>query len=150
MQHLKRHLPESRTVGSQFTSPDLITARQVVDFAYEKIKYRYRGERMVLTVDCGRVIGLDAVIALEDIPLGTTVRKETRIKREQGSSRKPSYTVLVAYGLRRRHTTKMVIVAEPIAGARNLHTFSSIYPGNYAPDFDDAEFWNTHAFIREK
>jgi len=150
MKHLKRHLKDSKTAGSVFTAQEFKTARQIIDYAYKQIEFKYRGEIMVRTIDFGKVVGLEALIAIKDIPDHLRhIKREMRVKKEQGK-RAASYSVLVAYGLKRTETSKITIIAEPIYGNPKLHSFSSIYPGEYAPDFDDKEFWMNHAFIAKK
>ncbi|MEK6893642.1 MAG: hypothetical protein AABX07_05580 [Nanoarchaeota archaeon] len=150
IEHLRsNHFPGGEAAGSVFDTKVFRGPKDVIEYAYNKVKYRYRGERMIFSVNCGRTIGLESLTSLDEIPAGTTIRKEIRGEKK-GSKRSPGYTVWKAYGLKMRPTSKMVIILEPVPEKENLHRFSSIYPGRYAPDFDDKEFWSGHAFIVEK
>ena len=147
MHHLARHFPGSGVPGSVFTATDLNTPRKVIHYAYEKIKDQYEGRKLVTPIDCGRIIGLEALIALREVPRGIRIKRVSRITKGQDASRKSSYTVNVVKGLAMPPTTLMTIVAEPIAGRENAHAFTSIFPGRFAPDFSDSAFWARHALI---
>ncbi len=146
-----RHFPSSQRVGSVFTARDLSTPHAVAKFAYELILHADRHIRpydwpfpWVLVHDCGRVIGLDSLIPIKEIPKGTTIKDETRNK----------YPVKVAYGIKRRPTQTIVIIAGPIGDGseRNgLHACHTAYPGTYAPDLTKEHkcFWDEWAFIEE-
>ncbi|MDP3881308.1 MAG: hypothetical protein Q8Q31_00320 [Nanoarchaeota archaeon] len=149
MEHVKIHLPGSHTSGSIFTHPKFRTARNVADYAYDQISGIYKGQRLVLTVDFGEMVGLEGVIAIKEIPKHIPVKRVGRERKSYGK-RPHSYTVPVAYGIKRTPTNKITIIAEPVVDNGNLHAFSSIFPGNYAPDFSDVKFWNQHALISER
>lgn len=147
MEHLKRHFPKSGIVGSVFTGR-FRTPRQVVDYALSAIEPIYRGERLVHIVRFGEDIGLDAIIPLNGIPEGKTISREGRtVKLDAG--RPASYTVQVVYGIKRRPTRQMVIIAGPLLDKPKYHGFISIYPGVHAPDFSNKTFWRRYAFIKE-
>ncbi|MEK6888655.1 MAG: hypothetical protein AABW80_00950 [Nanoarchaeota archaeon] len=147
MKHIKRHFPGSGITGSVFTGR-FRNPRQVIDFAYDAISSLYEGRQLIKIAKLDEIIGLSAVVPLLSIPKHVTVRRETRIKKRD-AGRSPSYTVLVAYGMKRIPTRQMVIIAEPLP-ERKIHTFSTIHPGTYAPDFTDTDFWKNHVFINER
>ena len=150
MQHLKRHFASGKTLGSIFTGNRFRTPRDVVDYAFEQIKNRYHGERLILQKNLDEIIGLEGIVKIKDLLPTTSFKRDTREKKKDSAKRAKNYTVWVAYGIKRQPTHNLVIIAEPLPSNPNIHTFSSIYPGKYAPDFDDAKFWNEHAFINEK
>ncbi len=146
IEHLKNnHFPGRKAVGSVFDTKVFREPKDVIDYAYNQVKHRYRGRRMIFSINCRKIIGLESLISLDEIPAGTTIRKEMRGEKKS-SKRSPGYTVWKVYGIKKRPTNKMVIILEPVPERGNLHRFSSIYPGRYAPDFDDKEFWSRHAF----
>lgn len=144
LDHIKRHFKESGVPGSIFTSPDFDSPKKVIDYAYSLIENEYKGVKLIKEVDLGQIIGLDALIPLSEVPEHCNVKREIRIIEDD----EPPYTVYVVTGIPLRETSKMVIIAEPVPGENGIHAFSSIYPGRYAPDFSDKEFWETHAFIK--
>lgn len=137
MDHLDRHIRGSGTVGSTFVGE--LDARAIVDYAYEKIRELYRGERVVLEVDVPFVVGLEGVIMLSRLPRGTEI---TKVKRDK------IHEVNVVKGLKKRKTRHLVIVAGPLEPVeKGRHGFISIYPGMCCPDLSNREFWGNYAFI---
>ena len=142
--HLARHLPGSKIAGSVFTHPRFRTTRQIIDYAYEQIKEDYVGRRLVREIEYHENVGLEGIILVREVPRHFKIKRGTRVKKAKDSKRSPSYTALIVEGLARPKTNRMVIIAEPVDG---IHRFSSIYPGRYAPEFDDAKFWRENALI---
>ncbi len=150
--HVRLHLGGTKMPGSVFTAPYLRTPQQVADFAYSKMRDQYNGIRKAFVFDCRDIIGLDSLIAIRDIPPHTTIKienREPKARKFVGGPRPVSYSVNIAYGLHRRPTSRIVILAGPVEGSPNDHAFYTIYPGEYAPDFTEKVFWRNHAFIRE-
>ena len=140
MEHLDRHIRGSETVGSTFTGE--LDARAIVDYAFEKIKKGYGGKKIVLEVDVGFVVGLEGVTMLSRLSRGTKVEKTIRDGK---------YEVNVVQGIKKRPTSRLVIVAGPLEPvSKGRHGFITIYPGMCCPDLDDREFWKNHAFIDSK
>lgn len=153
IRHLKRHFKGSDILGSKFTGARFPTIKEVIDYAYAEIAPLYdSGKKLVIERTFPQIIGLEGIIALSDLPSQTQIYKESREKEfDSFLGRQEEYEVNVVYGIQRKTTNNLVIVAGPIpASDPVVHTFLSIYPGRYAPDFDDSKFWNEHAFINEK
>jgi len=148
LEHVKSHLANSKKAGSIFTNPKLQTPRQIADYAWEKIKNRYAGRRMGIEIDCGEVVGLEALVPISELPSKTKTKREIRGRGKDLTGRAKGYTVWIAYGIKKPETTKLTIIAGPVKGNENIHAFESVYPGRWAPDFTNSKFWNTHAFIR--
>lgn len=151
IEHIReRHFPFSPHVGSVFTARELSTPRLVAEFAYNLINHADRNEKpyekpfpFILVHDCKKIIGLDSLVPINEIPKGTTVKDEIRNR----------YPVKVAYGIKRRPTQTVVIIAGPIDvdDMQGLHACYTVYPGTYAPDLINANkrFWSEWAFIEE-
>jgi hypothetical protein len=146
LRHIERHFPHNSTPGSKFNSR-FKDPKEVAEYAWEKIKYAYRGELLIREINFQEVIGLEALIALKDIPKGVGIKKRTReIPNKNKPGRYNSYTIWTAEDMRLQETKTMTVIAGPLERTR-VHTFLTIYPGRYAPDFSDQEFWSKHALI---
>jgi hypothetical protein len=152
MEHIKRHFAKGGTVGSIFTGNRFRTPRDVVDYAYEIVISTYRGDLRTYQRRFDEVIGLEGIIAIKDLPAHTAFKRETRERKRETiiKRRSTSYSVWIAYGIKRKPTKNIVIIAGPLPQNPSIHTFLSIYPGMYAPDFEDVEFWQKYAFINER
>jgi hypothetical protein len=140
--HLVRHFSGSQTPGSVFLDSSFSNAVEVIDLAFDLVKRKYDGDKLVLVHECPKPIGLNAVIALKDLPPTAQLSKDNR---------DGEHEVNVVSGIKRKLTNKITIIAEPL-GEKNFdteekHGFSSIYPGEFCPDHKDLDFWETHAFI---
>ncbi len=150
VEHIKRHFPTGQTRGSIFTGTRFRTVQDVIDYAYEIVKGRYRGEEMVIQKRFDEFIGLEGIVDMNTLPDHTSYKREMREKRKGSSGRPQSYTTWVAYGTKRKPTKNLVIIAGSWPSNPSVHTFLTIYPGMLAPDFDDQQFWNRYAFTEEK
>ena len=143
--HLKRHFPNSPTVGSKFGLVGKIkgqeffsTPRSVIDFAWKEVQKRgYKKEKTTIKLDFTYPIGLEGVVALSDLS------SETKVEREK---RDGVHKINIAYNVMKKATKHMVIILGPLETGR--HGFTSIYPGQFCPKIDeDPDFWDKHAFI---
>ncbi|MBM3234460.1 hypothetical protein FJZ19_05195 [Candidatus Pacearchaeota archaeon] len=135
--HLNRHIKGSGTVGSTFIGE--LQARDIVDYAYEKIKDKYRGQQIVLEVEAPFPIGLEGVIMLSKVPKHIEIG---RVKRDG------IHEVNIVRGIPKRKTRYLVIVAGPLKPEEEgKHGFLSIYPGRSCPPLEDTGFWKNWAFI---
>ncbi len=143
--HLKRHFPNSPTVGSKFGMVGKVqgqeffsTPRSVIDFAWKEVQKKgYNGEKTVIELDFDYPIGLEGVVALSDLPEGTEVKPEVRDGKNE---------VNIAYNVMKKPTNHLVISMGPLE--KGGDGFLSIYPGKFCPELDeDKEFWDRHAFI---
>ena len=169
VEHLKRHLEGTDTLGSYFLKGSFPDAKSLIDFAYDQIKEEYRGERLEKAVDLGRHIGYDCVVKISELPENVEIKQEPRGRNE--------YMVNVAYGAEKEETSQMVIVAGPLGKDEDgieIHGFYTIFPGKVAPPFPATreqliewgyegealeravkenekykKFWDEHAFVKE-
>jgi len=139
LRHLDRHFEETG-IGSVFFKHIFPDAKKLVDFALRYIQ-DYNGNLMIRELDLPYDIGLDAVISLDELPEGFEIKKELR----DGTDTK-KIPVNVVYGIKRKLTTHIVIIAGPKESGR--HGIYTIYPGKYCPDLTDKKFWERHAFIK--
>lgn len=135
MDHLARHIRGSETVGSTFRGE--LDPKDIVDYAFEKIRRPYSGEKKAFEISVPFAVGYDGVIHLSKVPRGIEVRKLVRDGRHE---------VNVVSGIRKIPTRNLVVVAGPMEGTEK-HGFLSIYPGQACPPMENREFWERHAFI---
>lgn len=144
--HVARHFPSSPTSGSKFIGR-FKKPEEVTKYAWEKIEHEYQGRLLIRQVEFSESIGLEALIPLKDIPLHVTRKRVNREVTEKGSKRPVTYSIWTTYEMSLQPTKSMTIIAGPWEGNQEIHTFLTIYPGRYAPDFTDKKFWRNHALI---
>ncbi|MFH1307435.1 MAG: hypothetical protein ABIH72_01130 [archaeon] len=141
--HLSRHFPGTSTPGSIFTKHCFQNPIQVIDWAFSILKKPdsksfYQGQILHYTAKMPNTVGLDAVILVSELPDNTEIKKEKR---------DGLHEINVAYGIEKRPTNLITIVAGPIP-EKDYHGFLSIFPGkNYPPIEEAPEVWEELAFI---
>lgn len=149
VKHIERHFVGSKVPGSLFLPKVFRNAREVIDFAYNQIN-DYEGRKIVREFDCERIIGLDGLILLKDVPIHAKVKRD---KRESGKKhiaylgRPNNYTINKVVGIELIPTSFLTIIVGPLDKREEVHGFISIYPGRLAPNFSDKNFWGKHALI---
>lgn len=151
LEHIERHFVGSDVPGSLFLPRAFKDAKAVVNFAYNHI-LDYDGKKIIREVNCGKIIGLDALVERAKIPEHFGVQRKMRETSNRGKKymgdRAISYSTQIVEGMELIPTEILTVVAGPFPDCKK-HGFISIYPGRSAPNFSDKRFWREHVLIEK-
>ena len=139
IEHVRRHF-DTDNLGSVFDEEYFSSPEEVIDFALglEGVR-RYVGKKKILEVVFSHSIGLEGVVAIDDLPGHVNIERQYRDGKNE---------VNFVREIERKPTNRLVIVMGPLPDMEG-HGFLSIYPGSPCPPIENRGFWEKHAFIKD-